>query len=207
MSLKYKTDQEDVSLESLLAEPEAVYSYADYLKWTFDERVELIKGKLFKMSPAPRARHQAISMNLTLEIGNFLKGKSTRLFSAPFDVRFPTKPDDPDDQTFTVVQPDLCVICDPSKLDELGCKGAPDLIIEILSPSTASKDLNEKLALYQEHGVKEYWIVYPGESIIELLILDEAGNYQSKGKFTETEVMESAVLAGLEVRLQDVFRE
>lgn len=194
-------------MESLLAEPDAFYSYADYLKWTFEERVELIKGKLFRMSPAPRARHQAISINLTLDIGNFLKQRSCKLFSAPFDVRLPTKPDDPDDQTFTVVQPDLCVICDPSKLDELGCKGAPDLIIEILSPSSASKDLNEKLALYQEHGVKEYWIVYPGENLIEQLVLNQAGNYQSKGKFTETEVIESIVLAGLEVRLQDVFRE
>lgn len=138
---------EDISL----LEPEATYSYADYLRWSFEERVELIKGKLFRMSPAPRRGHQEISSIIARELLLFLKGKSCKVYYAPFDVRFPNYSDDSDEQIYTVVQPDICVVCDLAKLDEAGCKGAPDLIVEILSPSTASKDLKEKYQLYEEH--------------------------------------------------------
>ena len=187
-------------------EPEATYSYADYLRWSFEERVELIKGKLFRMSPAPRRGHQEISSSIALELLSFLKGKSCKAYYAPFDVRFPNQPNDSDAQTFTVVQPDICVICDHSKLDDAGCKGAPDLIVEILSPSTASKDLNEKYQLYEEHGVKEYWVVYPGEAVLEIYELQE-GKYVSKGKFVKDDVVTSSVLVGLELNLQEVFAD
>jgi Uma2 family endonuclease len=99
------------------------YSYAEYLKWQFKERVELIKGKIFKMTPAPSRRHQKYSFNLGLELGKYLEGKSCDIYSAPFDVRFPIG--EGDEKTYTVVQPDICVICDKNKLDEKGCVGAP----------------------------------------------------------------------------------
>ena len=193
---------EDISV----LEPEATYSYADYLRWSFEERVELIKGRLFRMSPAPMRSHQGISSVIGNEIFNFLKGNPCKVYYAPFDVRFPNQPNDSDAQTFTVVQPDICVICDHSKLDDAGCKGAPDLIVEILSPSTASKDLNEKYQLYEEHGVKEYWVVYPGEAVLEIYELQE-GKYVSKGKFVKDDVVTSSVLVGLELNLQEVFAD
>ncbi|WP_042344549.1 Uma2 family endonuclease, partial [Capnocytophaga canis] len=137
-----------------------VYTYADYLLWKFEERVELLKGKIFKMSPAPSLKHQKISMNLSGLLWQFLRGKKCQLFSAPFDVRLPKK-EEKGDNIHTVVQPDLCIICDESKLDERGCIGAPDLIIEILSPGNSKKEMKNKFELYQESGVEEYWIVNP----------------------------------------------
>ncbi len=198
------TSSEDTIDDISLLEPDVNYSYADYLKWTFDERVEIIKGKLFKMSPAPRRAHQDIHSALYIEVGQFLKKKECKVYSAPFDVRFPIKSDDTDDQTVTVVQPDISVICDQAKLDDRGCKGAPDLIVEILSPSTSSKDLNEKYQLYEEHGVKEYWVVYPGENVLEIYEL-EKGKYVSRGKFVREDTVHSNVLVGLEIKLEDVF--
>ncbi|WP_421870961.1 Uma2 family endonuclease [Marinoscillum sp.] len=185
-------------------EPEATYSYADYLRWSFEERVELIKGKLFRMSPAPKRSHQEIGGDIFVAIHTYLKKQECRVYQAPFDVRFPNKPGDPDDQTFTVVQPDICVICDHTMLDDAGCKGAPDLIVEILSPSTASKDLNEKHQLYEEHGVKEYWVVYPGEAVLEIYELQN-GKYVSQGKFVKEDVVTSKVLPGLKLDLSEVF--
>ena len=185
-------------------EPEATYSYADYLRWSFEERVELIKGKLFRMSPAPSRGHQEISSVISRELLSFLKGKSCKVYYAPFDVRFPNQQEDIDAQTFTVVQPDICVICDHSKLDDAGCRGAPDLIVEILSPSTASKDLNEKYQLYEEHGVKEYWVVYPGEAVLEIYELQE-GKYVSRGKYVKEDEVTSKVLPGLKIALSEVF--
>ncbi len=199
----YKQKESKIDDISVL-EPEATYSYADYLRWSFEERVELIKGKLFRMSPAPRRSHQGISMVIGSEIYHVLKGQKCKCYMAPFDVRFPNKPDDPDEQTFTVVQPDICVVCDHSRLDDAGCKGAPDLIVEILSPSTASKDLNEKYQLYEEHGVKEYWVVYPGEAVLEIYEL-QGTQYVSKGKFVKEDEVTSNVLMGLKLDLSEVF--
>jgi len=197
--------KEDSLEDMMLREPDATYSYADYLKWTFEERVELIKGKLFKFS-APRTKHQKLSASVGFRIYNFLNGKNCEVYFAPFDVRFPNNKSDPNDQTYTVVQPDICVICDLEKLDDAGCKGAPDLIVEILSPTTASRDLHEKFDLYEEHGVQEYWTVYPGESLIEIYDLKD-GKYVSRGKFVREDTVNSNVLAGLEMKLEEVFEE
>lgn len=204
MAVEYNTLEE---LErKILKEPDALYSYADYLQWTFEERVELIKGRLFKMSPAPCRAHQEVHSNLFTEIGGFLKGQSCRVYSAPFDVRFPNKPNDPNEKTFTVVQPDICVVCDASKLDDAGCKGAPDLIVEILSPATVSKDLHEKYQLYEEQGVKEYWVIFPGECLLEMFVLSD-NKYVSMGKFDQHQLVESTVLSGLTIRLEDIFKD
>jgi Uma2 family endonuclease len=148
------------------------YTYADYLTWQFSERVELIKGKIFKMSPAPLRSHQQISFALALQIGNYLMGKSFDAYTAPFDVRLVNKrKSTPDGQITSVVQPDICVICDKGKLDERGCVGAPDWIIEILSPGNNRKEMKDKYRLYEENGVKEYWVVYPEYVQVEVFDL------------------------------------
>ena len=150
----------------------ASYTYADYLMWQFKERVELIKGKIFKMSPAPSSFHQDISGNLFFELRNFINKGSCKLYAAPFDVRLINfKESTADHQITTVVQPDLCVICDRSKIDEKGCIGAPDLIIEILSPGNSKKEMDIKYDLYEENGVQEYWIVNPSEKTIAVFVL------------------------------------
>ena len=139
------------------------YTYADYLTWQFDERVELIRGWISRMSPAPLVRHQVISMSLSSQIYALLKGKPCKVFAAPFDVRLINKRKKKVDNKsiVSVVQPDISVICDLDKLDEKGCIGAPDWVVEILSPGNTKKEMKEKFSLYEENGVKEYWIVYP----------------------------------------------
>ena len=135
------------------------YSYADYVKWTFDEVVEIIKGCVFRMA-APLYNHQQTSANVQNIFKNYLRGKNCRALSAPFDVRL-TKPQAQrknDADIFTVVQPDICVICDISKIDRRGCVGAPDLIVEILSKGTVERDVKDKFEIYEESGVLEYWI-------------------------------------------------
>ena len=199
-------NNEESNLDALLQEPEANYSYADYLKWTFEERVELIKGKIFKMSPAPQRRHQKVDVILVAKIYSYLEGKRCEVYTAPFDVRLPKNPKDPDDKIKTVVQPDICVICDADKLDEAGCKGAPDLIIEILSPATAKKDLKDKFHLYEENGVKEYWTVYPGEGIIEIFELKD-NRYLSTGKYMGGDTIRSKILPNIALNLEEVFRD
>jgi Uma2 family endonuclease len=142
------------------------YSYADYLKWTFEERVELIKGKIFKMSPAPARRHQRISSVFHRELYQFLSNKTFQVYPAPFDVRLTPRKNDHTNKIYTVVQPDICVICDPLKLDDQGCIGAPDWIIEILSPGNSQTEMKNKFEVYEENGVKEYWLADPTNEII-----------------------------------------
>ncbi|MEM6736567.1 MAG: Uma2 family endonuclease [Bacteroidota bacterium] len=188
----------------LKLDPSKGYTYADYLTWRFKERVELIKGKIFEMSPAPKRVHQEISLNITLQIGNYLKGKACKLYEAPFDVRFPLESGVSDDQITTVVQPDLCVICDPAKLDDSGCLGAPDLIIEILSPSSSKKDAQNKYELYQECGVKEYWLVHITDQLVD--VFDLRGNeFKLRKIFANPDRIESSAVDGLLVDLGDVF--
>lgn len=181
------------------------YSYSDYLTWQFKERVELIKGKIFAMSPAPKRRHQDISRELLLQIGLFLRNSTCKIYEAPFDVRLPVKPNR-EEEVYTVVQPDLCVICDPNKLDENGCLGAPDLIIEILSKSSSKKDLQDKFELYQESGVTEYWIVSPNDQIVDVFLLEE-DKYHLKGKYTDQDKVATLTIKGLEIDLNLVFAE
>jgi Uma2 family endonuclease len=150
------------------------YTYADYLTWRFDERVELIRGWISRMSPAPLVSHQRILMRLSLPIGNYLINRSCELFVAPFDVRLTNKRKSAANKSITsVVQPDLSIICDLEKLDEKGCIGAPDWIIEILSPGNTRKEMKEKFSLYEENGVREYWIVDPVHLMIQVFDLKE----------------------------------
>ncbi len=178
------------------------YSYADYLKWRFEESVELIKGKVVRMPPSPSASHQRVSFNLTIEFGNYLKGRSCKAFAAPFDVRLIKREDDA--QVKTVVQPDLCIICDTAKIDEKGCHGAPDLIIEILSPSTSKKDVKDKYDLYQEAGVREYWVVDPTDKLVDVFILKE-GKYALVKKYVSDDMVPVNILEGFAVDLKEIF--
>jgi len=186
------------------------YTYADYLNWQFEEMVELIKGKVFRMSPAPNTEHQAISRNLLIHIGNFLQQKSCKVFHAPFDVRLPLPPEHQnEDKIDTVVQPDICVICDLDKLDEKGCKGSPDWIIEILSKSSANKDLKEKFEIYQHAGVREYWIVYPNSKTVIPYRLDEEGKFQAQREnpFSKSEHIPVNIFAELQISLKAIFED
>ena len=137
------------------------YTYADYLTWRFTERVELLRGWVTRMAPAPGTYHQRVSREVFLAIGNFFAVRRCEAFSAPFDVRLPRTTGGE-----TVVQPDICVVCDADKLTERGCTGAPDWVIEILSPANAPREMREKYALYEEAGVREYWVIEPSNGLV-----------------------------------------
>jgi Uma2 family endonuclease len=188
-------------------DPLGIYSYADYLLWEFQERVELFKGKIFPMA-APNMYHQRYSSRLTGPLLNHLAGKSCELFAAPFDVRLPDRQRRPkfDGDIYTVVQPDLCVVCDPAKLDLRGCLGAPDLMVEILSPGNTHKEMDNKFRLYEEAGVREYWIVEPTDKFVLVYALRE-GEFIGLRPYTEDWPLTSALFPGLIIDLAAVFAE
>ena len=179
------------------------YTYTDYLTWRLEEMVELIKGKIFKMSPAPNTFHQTVSGNLFAFLKAAIKEQKYKTFSVPTDLRLTTKGMD-DVNIITVVQPDIFVVCDPAKLDDRGCLGSPDLIIEILSPATATKDLTKKFDLYQESGVHEYWIVFPGDRIVETFYLENRV-YKKTGVYAEDAMVPVRTLPGLEILVTEIF--
>jgi Uma2 family endonuclease len=184
------------------------YTYADYLKWSFDETIELIRGLVVKMAPAPGLSHQIISRKLTIRMGLYFENKNCQLFSAPFDVRLPLKKDKTKDvEITTVVQPDLCVVCDPQKLDPRGCIGAPDLIIEIVSPGNTKKELKQKFEVYQESGVKEYWLVLSAEKSVIIYTLNEVGVYVGSKPYIEEDTLSSPQFPGMEIDLSYVFAD
>lgn len=151
------------------------FTYADYCRWPEDERWELIDGVAYAMA-APSRIHQRIILKVGGQVDRHLEGKSCETYIAPFDVRLPNR-HEADDQVDTTVQPDLVVICDKNKLDDKGCRGAPDWIIEVLSPTTALRDMDQKRWLYERHGVKEYWIIHPTDRWIMVHTLKEDGQY------------------------------
>ena len=184
------------------------FTYNDYLNWPQDVRAEIISGVAYMMGQ-PSTSHQRVSMRLSQLYANFLKGKTCEVFAAPFGVRLFPKEDKTDD---TVVEPDIVVVCDSSKIDERGCNGAPDLVIEILSPSSRRKDRSLKRELYQKAKVREYWIVSPDDSEIEVHIFENNSiKYYGKNE-PETpddsrlpEIVPGFVLPGLEIDVNDVF--
>jgi len=183
------------------------FTYGDYLTWPEEERWELINGEAYAMSPAPGRRHQDILGKLFYTLYSFFEGNPCKVFLSPFDVRLPDYPDQADEEIETVVQPDLLVVCDPKKLDERGCRGAPDLVIEILSSSTAARDLREKLLLYERQGVREYWVVYPTEKIVMVFLRDEKGAFGKPFVYASEEAVSSNIFEGLVVDLKTVFSE
>jgi Uma2 family endonuclease len=181
------------------------YTYADYTKWAIEERLELIKGKIFTMSPAPGSLHQRISQRMSLRLGNFLIGRSCEVFSAPFDVRLPRLSMN-DREIITVVQPDICVICDSSKIDERGCLGAPDIVVEILSPGNNKKELQNKYEVYEEAGVLEYWIIHPQEKTFLKYTLTDGYFVPSRLQTIGDEVT-TPVLPGFVLNLDELFAD
>ena len=180
------------------------YTYADYMLWQFSERVELIKGKIFKMSPAPRRIHQDVSRNIEFKLLEHLIKQSCKVYDAPFDVRLSKKKKD--QLIETVVQPDICVVCDISKLDDRGCLGAPDLIVEILSPSTRKKDITDKFLLYEENGVKEYWIVDADNQTLLKYVLQNK-KYVGEKILDASENVTSTIFPDLTIALSEVFED
>jgi Uma2 family endonuclease len=183
------------------------YSYADYLQWTFEDRVELIRGKIFKIT-FPNTNHQRSSMVISCELYNYLKGKVGKVFSAPFDVRLPRRSEEKEDKKiFTVVQPDVCVICDLTKLDFRGCTGAPDIVAEILSPGNNEKELRNKYEAYEEAAVKEYWIISPQDKTFLKYTLTLNGKYEPSKLMTMGDIITTPILPGFALDLETVFAD
>jgi Uma2 family endonuclease len=169
------------------------YTYADYLKWSFDERLALIKGKIFKMGPAPGSLHQRISLRLSRWVGDYLEGKSCEAFTAPFYVRIPRRSD-------------LSIICDPKKIDDKGCLGAPDLIVEILSPGNNRMELKNKYEVYEEAGVLEYWVIQPTEKTFSRYILKN-GRFESSRMLIPGDEVTTSILPGFVLNLDRLFAD
>ena len=181
------------------------HTYGDYVTWPDDERWEIIEGVAHAMTPAPTSRHQVILGELFFQVRRQLQGRTCRAYLAPFDVRLPGGDHD-DSLDDTVVQPDLSVICDRAKVDAKGCRGAPDLVVEISSPSTASRDQLEKAALYEKNGVREYWIVHPADRLVYIRRLEEDGFGPILVRAAEGP-LESAAVSDLVVDLEALFAE
>ena len=182
------------------------YTYADYLTWIDDIRRELIEG-FIKLMPAPRDIHVEVCYNLAWYFGTIIKKNNGRckVRPAPFDVRFPKNGETANNKIYTVVQPDISVICDLSKLDEDGCLGAPDMVVEVLSPSTAKKDWNEKFFLYEAHGVREYWIVHPKDKAINVFLLQDNGKYDAGVLYERQVKIPVHIFDGYLIDLDDIF--
>lgn len=179
------------------------YTFSDYLAWPENERIELIDGIPVKIAPLSRT-HQAASISLAAQLYYFLDGKPYKVYAAPFAVRLFEGENDAPEDVDTVVEPDISVIYDPDKLDEHGCKGAPDLVIEILSSSTQRHDRINKFNLYQRAGVKEYWMVNTEDRTVQVFALAE-GMLRPLESYRKDELARSSVLAGCEINLTKVF--
>ena len=182
------------------------YSYADYLRWKFEESVELIKGRLMPM-PTPTRKHQGISWQLTLKIGNHFKQRTCRAYAAPFDVRLLDRHRSAiaNQDIHTVVQPDLCIICDIDKLDDKGCFGAPDLVVEILSPGNSAKEMRIKKELYEENSIREYWIIDPDRETAHQFCLTDKGVYAPPVIYIHDDTLNCAIFPDLQIDLLEVF--
>lgn len=181
------------------------YSFSDYLSWDESDRAELLDGERIMMAPPARI-HQEISVELMRQLANFLEGKRCRVYHAPFAVRLFEQDGDTPEDVKTVVEPDISVVCDPGKLDGKGCKGAPDMVMEILSPSTQRHDRLVKLDLYQRAGVREYWIVDPDSRTVQVFLLS-GGSVLPHEVYGQDAVAKVNVLDGCFIELAKVFKE
>ena len=183
------------------------YNYADYLTWKFEQTVELIKGKILLMS-APSRKHQDISRELNGAFYEHFKRHDCRFYAAPFDVRLYDKRRSAhaNKDVYTVVQPDICIICDLKKLDDKGCLGAPDLVVEILSPGNSTKEMKTKKLLYEENEIREYWIFDPEHENVFQFHLTDAGVYSPATIYVKEEVLECVIFPDLNIQLQEIFK-
>jgi Uma2 family endonuclease len=180
------------------------YTYSDYLAWKFKERLELFRGKIFKMG-APNMNHQVVGGHLFNEFYKYLKGKTCRVFIAPFDVRLPIMNRKNDNEVTTVVQPDICIFCDPAKLDDRGACGAPDLAIETLSPGNRKEELRMKYEAYEEAGVKEYWIADPAKKAVLVFRLQPDGKFAIPTIYTAGDRLEALCVPGFTINVAEIF--
>lgn len=185
-----------------IAERAEWYSYQDYLSWPEGERIELIRGIPYAMSPAPRREHQRLVSTIHGQMYQSLRGGPCQIYPAPFDVKLTA---DTEDARPTVVQPDLTVVYDPGKLTEQGMTGPPDLVIEIVSPDSGFHDRSRKFDLYRDSGVREYWIVDPDERVVEIYRLEGAGSYRRVGAFGGTDTITAGITDAIVVDLAEVF--
>ncbi|MCI8399211.1 MAG: Uma2 family endonuclease [Oscillibacter sp.] len=183
----------------------ARYTFADCLTWEENERIEIIDGEAVLMAP-PSRLHQEISVAITSQLYNFLEGKRCKVYPAPFAVRLFEKDGEAPEDVDTMVEPDISVVCDGDKLDKHGCKGAPDLVVEILSPSTQRHDRLVKLSLYQRAGVREYWIVNPEDQTVQVMLHDGA-SLRLHEVYSRGDVAKVNVLEGCFIELSKVFAE
>ncbi len=179
------------------------YSYSDYLSWQFSERVELIKGWVYKMSPAPNVKHQRISGRLFYKVFDFLNAEKCQVFHAPFDVRLPIV--SKNNKQDTVVQPDITIICDDTKLDEQGCNGAPDIVMEILSPGNTRREMKEKFELYQDSKIPEYWLIHPSDETVIIYVLNDNGEYIGSKPYLSGDTINSLALTGFTLEVASLF--
>ena len=182
------------------------YTYGDYKSWDDGLRWELIDGEAFCMSPGPGTVHQSLAFVLALKLGVYFEGKECQVFFAPFDVLLP-KGDEPEDAIDTVVQPDIMILCDKSKLRHNGIKGAPDVVFEILSPSTTQRDLDDKFRLYERAGVKEYVIVDPQNRVIFVHRRDAEEQFSWKKAYEAKDVLEFGLFPELKIPLSSVWED
>lgn len=199
-------EKEEKYVEVSEPDPSLTYTYADYLQWRFVERLELLRGKIFRMS-GPSTLHQKISVKLVASLYNFLQHHTCQVFSAPFDVRLPVRNRLRDNEITTVVQPDICVVCDEKKLDERGCCGAPDLVVEILSSGNSKKEVRLKYDLYEEAGVHEYWIVNSAEENVVVHLLNPLGKFEGLKMFAGGDLIRSAVIPGFVLDVDRLFEK
>ena len=192
-------------MEALVLDINKRYSYADYLTWADDRMRELIDG-FVRMMSAPGRHHQKTCGKLTTRLTNLIERNSGQceVYPSPFDVRLPKNGETADNEIYTVVQPDICVVCDLSKLDDKGCLGAPDLVVEIQSYTTARYDLTQKFNLYEASGVREYWVVYPFEAAVEVFLLQPNGKFDEGTKYKQ-EKIPVHIFDGSEIDLTSIF--
>jgi Uma2 family endonuclease len=204
----YTIYNEDEGKYQLVEEPDPsiTYTYADYMQWKFKERLELFRGRIFKMG-APNMDHQVIGGHIFFRLYDYLRGQICRVFIAPFDVRLPVRNHKRDDEITTVVQPDICIICDPEKLDKRGACGAPDLMIEILSPGNTKKEVREKFELYEEAGVREYWVIYPQERNVAVFLLNQAGKFDGAKIYADGDKLMPVAVPGFTIDVSEIFEE
>ena len=182
---------------------EKKYSYADYLSWDDENRYEIIDGEVFDMN-APMRMHQKYVVEILIQAGNFFHNKTCEVYVAPFDVRLPKKSKKNED-IFDVVQPDISVICDPKKLDDKGCVGAPDLVVEVISPSTAGKDQIKKRALYEKNGVREFWLLHPDDKLVFVYVLGKDGYGKPEVFDVSTSPVTSFIFKEMIIDLRHLF--
>ncbi|MFC7391651.1 Uma2 family endonuclease [Scopulibacillus cellulosilyticus] len=199
-------DHNKVHEQAYNYQPNRKYTYRDYLNWTDDIRREIIDGKVYEMTATPSRKHQEVLLALATAFSNYLKDKTYEVYIAPFDVRLP-EVSETDEKAINVVQPDLSVFCDKDKLDEKGAVGSPDLIIEVISPSTLKKDMTVKKSLYEKMGVQEFWLVYPMEGIITTYELNKQERYSPFETYGKGDCIKIGIFEDFSIDLTTIFRE